>query len=59
MSEVQKRCVGVGRRVRVGRVRCVCEGGSRTTCLGGVACVYLGLEGRMAVVMSVEAKMSK
>ena len=26
--------------------------------MGGVACVYLGLEGRMVVRMSVEAKMS-
>ena len=26
--------------------------------MGGVGCVYLGLEGRMVMVMSVEAKVS-
>ena len=44
MGEVQKRCVRVG---RMGRRVVV-------WCLGGVACVYLGLEGRMG--MRVETK---
>ena len=45
---------------------CVREGESKRMrvelhgdlCLGGIACVYLGLEGRMVVRMSVEAKVS-
>ena len=45
------------RRVRVGRVR-ERVGMGVGLCLGGVACAYLGLEGRMVMGMRVEAKVS-
>ena len=67
MSEVQKRCVGRVRRVRMRRVRGV-EGerervGMRVGlrwCMCGwhCTCVCLGLERKMVMGMRVEAKVS-